>query len=86
MNSIQAIRERIGVTQSAFGEGIGCTQGNVGHMERGQTVMPPMAEKIIAFAATKGLEIGFDHVYGNAQLPELVEPMKETETAAKASA
>jgi putative transcriptional regulator len=76
MNSIQSIRERLGVTQSVFGDGIGCTQGNVGHLERGQTVMPPVAEKIIEFAKSKGLEIGFDHIYGNAPLPDLTEPAK----------
>lgn len=69
MNQIQAIRERLGVTQAVFAAGIGCTQGNVGHMERGQTVMPALAEKIISYAAAQGLEIGFDHIYGRADLP-----------------
>lgn len=70
MNAIKAIRERLGLTQAAFAEGIGCTQGNVGHYERGQTVLPAVAGRVIAFAASKGLEITFDHIYGAATLAE----------------
>jgi len=72
MNTIKAIRERLGVTQAALAEGIGCTQGNVGHYERGQTVLPDVAKRLIGFAAERGLEITFDHVYGTSELPELI--------------
>lgn len=69
MNHLKPIRERLRVTQQALADAIGCTQGNVGHYERGQTLPPDMAAKVIAFANARGLAIGFDHVYGGAELP-----------------
>lgn len=69
MNAIKPIRDRLGLTQAAFAEGIGMTQGNVGHYERGQTVPPVVASRVIDFAAGHGLLIGFDHVYGRLELP-----------------
>lgn len=69
MNAIKAIRDRLGLTQAAFAEGVGMTQGNVGHYERGQTVPPVAASRIVDFAASRGLLIGFDHVYGRVELP-----------------
>ena len=73
MNTIKSIRERLGVTQAARAEGIGCTQGNVGHYERGQTVPPEMARRLIDFARAHGHAISFDDVYG---------PIPATEPAA----
>ena len=64
MSTIRTIRDRLGLTQAALAEGIGCTQGNVGHYEKGQTVPPEMARRLIAFAATRGVSITFDDVYG----------------------
>lgn len=69
MHNLKTIRERLGVTQQALADGIGCTQGNVGHYERGQTLPPDMAQKVIAFAGKSGLAITFDHIYGAAKLP-----------------
>lgn len=77
MHNLKAIRELLGITQQAMAEGIGCTQGNVGHYERGQTLPPDMARKVIDFASSSGIVLSFDHVYGNAPLPAaqaLVEP------------
>jgi putative transcriptional regulator len=70
MHHLKPIRERLGVTQQVLAEGLGCTQGNVGHYEKGQTLPPDMASKLIAFATARGLPIGFDHVYGGAKLPK----------------
>lgn len=70
MNHLKSIRERLGITQQAMADGIGCTQGNVGHYERGQTLPPAMARKLIDFCASRGLAITFDHVYGGAPLAE----------------
>ncbi len=70
MNSIKAIRERLCLTQAEFGKGIGCAQGNVSNYEKGQTVPPEAAKAAIRFAATRGLVITFDHIYGEAPLPE----------------
>lgn len=71
MHNLKSIRERLGLTQQALAAGIGCTQGNVGHYERGQTLPPNMARKLIEFADAHGLRISFDTVYGAAPLPEL---------------
>lgn len=68
MHNLKPIRDRLGITQQAMADGIGCTQGNIGHYERGQTLPPDMARKLIEFCATKGLRITFDHVYGDAAL------------------
>lgn len=76
--AIRRIRSALGMTQTELGDGIGCTQGNIGHYERGQTLPPEMARKVIEFCASKGLCITFDHVYGDAALPaaEQQEPAK----------
>lgn len=78
MNNIKSIRERLGITQTALAEGIGCTQGNVGHYEHGQTVPPDAAKRLIAFAKTLGLVITFDDIYG--------QPAKEPPTPAAPAA
>ena len=70
MNNLKTIRGRLGLTQQALADAIGCTQSNVGHYEKGQTLMPETARKVIEIAAGRGLEIGFDHVYGVAPLPD----------------
>lgn len=70
MNNLKPIRLRLGMTQRAMGDAIGCTQSNVGHYEKGQTLLPGMARKVIDAAAERGLTIGFDHVYGVEPLPQ----------------
>lgn len=81
MNTIKAIRERLGLTQSALADGIGCTQGNVVHYERGQTVPPEAAKRLIAFAATKAVVVTYEDIYGvpESQLDKAPqpEPVKE---------
>lgn len=69
MNQVKTIRARLGVTQQALGHGIGCTQANIGHYERGQMLSPDMARKLIEFCALRGLVITYDHVYGAKPLP-----------------
>lgn len=72
MNNLKLIRAHLGQTQQFIADGIGCTQANIGHYERGQTFSPEMARKLIELCAKEfGLVITFDHVYGNAKLPEL---------------
>lgn len=70
MNSLKAIRERLDVTQAELGAAIKVSQGNVSFYERGQTIPPDVAERLIAFANVKGLPISFNHVYGAAPLPQ----------------
>lgn len=69
MHHLKAIRERLGVTQHELASGLGCTQGNVGHYEKGQTLPPAVAARLIDYAAPRGLAIGYDHIYGGAALP-----------------
>lgn len=64
MNNLRSIRERLGVTQQVLADGIGCTQGNIGHYERGQTIPPDSARRLIAFAREHNVELSFDDVYG----------------------
>jgi putative transcriptional regulator len=72
MSAFKSIRERLGMTQQAIADEIGCTQGNVHFYEKGQTVPPKVAAKLIEAAAARGLALTYDHVYGAAQLPEVV--------------
>lgn len=78
MNEVKAIRIRLGLSQQDLGDGIGCTQTNIGHYERGQQLPPQMAQKLIEFAAQRGLQISFDHIYGVKPLPELAQPTTST--------
>lgn len=67
MSNIKAIRTRLGVTQTELAKGIGCTQGNVGHYERGQGVPPDVAKRLIDYAHGLGHVLTFDDIY----MPEL---------------
>ena len=76
MQSLKVIRQRLNLTQQVFAQGIGCTQGNVSHFERGQTVPPDTAKRVIEFCSRAGLNIGFDHIYGESAIPDVavIEP------------
>lgn len=70
MSRIKEIRERLRLTQSELAEGIGCSQGNVGFIERGeQRLKPEKAELLIDLAAKQGLKLTLDQVYGRMPLP-----------------
>lgn len=79
-NPVKAIRERLGATQAELANGMGCSQSNVSFYEKGQTVPPPAAKALIAFAASRGLLISFGHIYGGEVLPEIAgAPSAESE-------
>lgn len=63
MQPITLIRSRLGLTQAALAAGIGVTQGNVSHYEKGQTVPPDVAARLIDFASTLGVSLTFDDIY-----------------------
>ena len=63
MNSFKSIRERLKVTQAEIATAIGVSQGNVSFYEKGQTVPPGVAAKLIEFAKTKGVDITYDDIY-----------------------
>lgn len=64
MNSISTIRAKLGITQSALADGIEVTQGNVSNYERGQTMPPDVAKRLIRFAKGRGVALTFDDIYG----------------------
>lgn len=66
--AFKTIRARLAVTQAAMAEAIGVTQANVSFYEKGQTIPPKVAGKLIEFAKSKGHVITYDDVYG-AQKP-----------------
>lgn len=63
MSNFKNIRKRLGVTQAAMAEGLGCSQGNVSFYEKGQTVPPEVAGRLIAYAKTLNEELTFDDIY-----------------------
>lgn len=69
MSTIQIIRKRLGLTQAALASGIGVTQGNISHYERGQTIPPEVASRLIRYAEPLGVVLSFDDIYK----PELQE-------------
>ena len=80
MSNFKSIRERLGVTQLVLAAGMGCTQGNVSFYEKGQTIPPDAAKRLIEFAATQGHAITFNDIYGD----EMAEPPRVAETVPSA--
>lgn len=68
MNRFKTIRTRLGVTQKAIADGIGCSQANVVHYEtRDQTVPPESAKRLILFAKGLGHAVTYEDIYGSAE-------------------
>lgn len=76
MNALRTIRERIGATQAELGAALQVSQSNVSFYEKGQTVPPDVAAKLIDFAKGRGLVLSYDHVYGASPVPELTKPKR----------
>lgn len=87
MSTFKAIRQCLGVTQAEMSRALEMSQGNISFLERGQTVTPEVAKKLIAYAATLGVTLSYDHIYGDAALPPpLVWIKTETKTPQKQAA
>lgn len=69
MNQVARIRKQLEVTQSVLADGLGVTQGNVSQYERGQTVPPHVARRLIDFASKQGVAISYDDIYGARKQP-----------------
>lgn len=69
MSRFKAIRELIGASHAELSRALEMSSPNVSYMDRGQTVMPGTATKLIAYAATKGVALSYDHIYGDEPLP-----------------
>lgn len=70
MSQLKLIRLRLGVTQKQLAEAMGCVQGNIPFYEKGRGLPHTKAKRLISFAASHGLELSFDNVYGEKPLPE----------------
>ena len=69
-NGIKRIRLCMGLTQQQFADMLGCTQGNIGHYEtRDQMVPPETARKLIAEAAKRGSVVLYEDIYGEVDEP-----------------
>ena len=66
MNTMQTIRKQLGISQSEMANELGCSQGNVSFYERGQTVPPDTATRLIEVAQRRGLSITYNDIYGPA--------------------
>lgn len=66
---IKAIRLMLAVTQEEFADALQVHQTNVSHYERGQTVPPSVAGRLIEYAAGFGLRLSYGMVYGAETLP-----------------
>jgi putative transcriptional regulator len=63
----------MGLTQQQFADMLGCSQGNVGHYElRDQMVPPEMARKLIAEAAKRGSVVTYEDIYGTVDEPVVI--------------
>lgn len=60
----------LGATQQELADGLGMTQGNVSNYERGQTVPPDVAARLVAYAKARGVELSLDHIYCAEPLPQ----------------
>lgn len=69
MHTLKSIRALLGVTQRELGAGVGCSQGNIGNYETGQSLPVPVALRLIDFAANRGMSLCLDQIYGRLPLP-----------------
>ena len=84
MNQIKQIRQALGLTQREFGNGIGVFQTMVSFYEVGKSdPTPDTARSIIRFARSKGFPINYEHVYGDAPVPEFVPAAAQSTEAAQ---
>jgi putative transcriptional regulator len=67
MNSISHIRATLKVTQQALADALQVSQGNISHYERGQSVPPEVAKRLIAYAGQRGQTLTFDDIYGKPE-------------------
>jgi putative transcriptional regulator len=69
-NGIKRIRLCMGLTQQQFADMLECSQGNIGHYElRDQMVPPEMARKLITEAAKRGSRVTYEDIYGAVTEP-----------------
>ena len=73
MSRFLDIRNLLALTQVEMAEAIGCSMSNVSFLDRGQTITPTIARRLVSAAAELGVELTFDHLYGTEPLPPRAE-------------
>ena len=72
-NRLKQIRLRLGLTQQEFADMLGVSQGNVGHYELRDQVMPPhVARDLIEQAAKRGHRVTYEDIYGTVDEPVVI--------------
>jgi transcriptional regulator with XRE-family HTH domain len=69
VHRFRAIRALLDVTQQDMAEALGVRQSFVSVLDRGGTLTPPKAAKLIAYAQSLGVVLTYEQIYGRAQLP-----------------
>lgn len=69
MSRFLEIRSILGMTQQEMAEVLGCVQSNVSFLDRGQTITPDVAGKLIDAARALGVALTFDHIYRDETPP-----------------
>lgn len=69
MAQVKLIRQYLGLTQAEMAGALGTVQGNITTYENGRSLPEKRAHLLIEFAASRGLALTYDHIYGNAKLP-----------------
>lgn len=69
MSRFLQIRRLLGMTQQEIAHVIGCVQANVSFLDRGQTITPDVAQKLVAAGRAMGVPLTMDIVYGVQPLP-----------------
>lgn len=72
MTKLKLIRLHLGVTQMALADALGCVQGSVFAYEKGRPLPYSRAKRLIEFAAERGCQLDFNHIYGERALPKWV--------------
>lgn len=70
MARVKLIRQHMGLTQAEMAAALGTVQGNITTYENGRSLPEKRAHLLIEFAESRGLSLTYDHIYGNAPLPE----------------
>jgi putative transcriptional regulator len=69
MSRFSDIRALLGMTQQEMAEVLGCVPSNVSFLDRGQTITPAVANKLVHAAAALGVALTFNEIYGTGPLP-----------------
>ena len=68
------------MTQQEFADMLGISQGNVGHYELRDQVMPPhVARFLIMKAADRGHWVTYEDIYGKVHAPVMMPPRSRRE-------